>query len=76
MKLRFAAILSLWAGVALAAPLDSSPDFAKIFAVDLSSPLPSFAELQQRYVKNNIYDRKYDFRGISATGLMMSLPKP
>ena len=45
----------------MAAPLNQAPDFAKIFAVDLGSPLPSFAELKQSYVKNNIYDRKYDF---------------
>ena len=62
MKLKLTtAIFSLWAEVALAAPLNQTPDFAKIFAVDLGSPLPSFAELKQSYVKNNIYDRKYDF---------------
>lgn len=47
-----------WAWNAQAAP----QNFAKYFEIDLDAPLPTLAELNEKYVKPNVlYDRRYDY---------------
>lgn len=36
-------------------------DYSKFFAVDLQEKLPSIDKLREMYVKNTIYDRRYEF---------------
>ena len=56
-------------GIALAAGITCSAmavsreavDYTALFAVNLDEPLPGFDELKQRYGKNTIYDRRYEF---------------
>ena len=39
----------------------AAPDFSSYFAVDLTKPLPSYAELFEQYGQSSNYDRRYDF---------------
>lgn len=56
-------------GIALAAGITCSAmavsreavDYTALFAVNLDEPLPGLDELKQRYGKNTIYDRRYEF---------------
>ena len=38
-----------------------SNDYSAFYAVDLSEELPSLDKLRKMYVKNTIYDKKYEF---------------
>ncbi len=59
---RIAAVLVSVMLAGAVAPASAREDgYTRLFAVDLDAPLPSYQELQERYGKNNIYDRRYDF---------------
>ena len=40
---------------------NKSRDYSSFYAVDLNAKIPPLEELKQRYLKNTIYDRKYEF---------------
>lgn len=40
---------------------NKSRDYSSFYAVDLNAKIPPLEELKQKYLKNTIYDRKYEF---------------